>query len=133
MALPGMHRSAAEVARSEAGRSRTTPNSDRRTRLRMFVDRGASPRTLGSESWRLDAACRAHPTAWWFATGKYERALARVVCNGCVVRAECLEYALVRPKLLGLWGATTADERDTMRSRRAASHDEAHSVDAASG
>lgn len=41
---------------------------------------------------------------------------ARRVCAGCVVRDECLDYALTRsPRVVGVWGGTTERERRAMR------------------
>lgn len=41
---------------------------------------------------------------------------ARRVCAGCVVRDECLDYALTRsPRVVGVWGGTTERERRVMR------------------
>jgi WhiB family transcriptional regulator, redox-sensing transcriptional regulator len=71
--------------------------------------------TLDRERWRYDAACRKQPTAWWFATKLEGSSRARRVCDGCTVKAECLEYALERPALLGLWASTTTQDRVLMR------------------
>jgi len=40
---------------------------------------------------------------------------AKDICAGCVVRTPCLEFALGRPELLGVWAATTPTERVAMR------------------
>jgi hypothetical protein len=34
---------------------------------------------------------------------------------GCLVRAQCLDYAIARRELCGIWGATTQHERDVVR------------------
>lgn len=45
-----------------------------------------------------------------------ERA-ARSVCNGCVVRDQCLEYALTPPlEKFGIWGGLSEKERRRVRS-----------------
>jgi WhiB family redox-sensing transcriptional regulator len=72
-----------------------------------------------AEPWRLAAACREHPTDWWFGT-IHDRKRARAVCRGCAVRPECLEYALARPVLPGIWADTTSEERACLRLARAA-------------
>jgi len=59
--------------------------------------------------------CRPHPTQWWFGGGHRETMLAKDICSGCVVRTSCLEFALSRPELLGVWAATTPTERAAMR------------------
>ena len=41
---------------------------------------------------------------------------ARRVCAGCVVRDECLDYALMRsPRVVGVWGGTSERDRRLMR------------------
>jgi len=45
---------------------------------------------------------------------------ARGVCrSGCPAFDGCLEYVLARPGLLGVWAATTPDERGAIRRRGA--------------
>ena len=65
--------------------------------------------------WRELAACRGHPTAWWFALGSdpEARAKARAICNSCTVRAECLEYALSceGTGVHGMYGGLSAHAR----------------------
>lgn len=36
---------------------------------------------------------------------------AKKVCNDCMVKAQCLEYALSHPDEHGIWGGTTTRER----------------------
>jgi excisionase family DNA binding protein len=68
-----------------------------------------------ARDWRDDSVCRKQPTQWWFAGGHHDTLLAKSICSGCVVRAQCLEFALSRPDLLGIWAATTPNERAAIR------------------
>jgi len=43
---------------------------------------------------------------------------ATVLCAGCPVRSECLEYALRRPEAYGVWGGLGEDERKALKGRR---------------
>lgn len=44
---------------------------------------------------------------------------AREVCGPCVVREECLEYALTAPvERIGVWGGTGVRERERILRRR---------------
>ncbi len=47
-----------------------------------------------------------------------ETALGRMVCSGCDVRVDCLEYAIDNREKFGMWGGTTADERELIIKRR---------------
>jgi excisionase family DNA binding protein len=65
--------------------------------------------------WRAASFCRTFPTRWWFGGDHRETMRAKDICAGCVVRTPCLEFALGRPELLGVWAATTPTERVAMR------------------
>jgi WhiB family redox-sensing transcriptional regulator len=43
---------------------------------------------------------------------------AKEVCRRCPVRVECLEYALAHDERYGVWGATSARERQRLRRRQ---------------
>jgi excisionase family DNA binding protein len=75
----------------------------------------AETRGRDPESWRAESLCRKHPTRWWFGGDQRETVLAKRMCAGCAVNAQCLEFALLRPELLGVWAATTPAERAAMR------------------
>jgi WhiB family redox-sensing transcriptional regulator len=42
---------------------------------------------------------------------------AKEVCRGCVVRSECLEFAIANSEKFGIWGGMS--ERERRRVRRA--------------
>lgn len=44
-------------------------------------------------------------------------AQAKKVCNECVLRSTCLEFALPQPGLDGIWGGTTPRQRETLRTK----------------
>src|ERR1700740_477681 len=44
---------------------------------------------------------------------------AKEVCRGCVVREECLEYALANGEKFGIWGGMSEPERPRIRHQRA--------------
>lgn len=47
---------------------------------------------------------------------------AKEVCKNCELAKPCLEYALNRPEIVGIWGGTSSADRQRMRvSRREAS------------
>ncbi len=82
-----------------------------------------------SLSWMSRGACRHADPELFFpiatATGPAARQVeaAKAVCGRCVVRANCLSYALeAMPE--GIWGGTTLEERRAVRgtSLRQARH-----------
>ena len=44
---------------------------------------------------------------------------AKDVCRGCVVREDCLEYALQNGEKFGIWGGMSERERRRIRRQRA--------------
>jgi WhiB family redox-sensing transcriptional regulator len=44
---------------------------------------------------------------------------AKEVCRGCVVRDDCLEYALANGEKFGIWGGRRARARRRIRRQRA--------------
>lgn len=70
-------------------------------------------------SWREQARCRdADPDIFFPSEGATHMVdAARAVCNACPVREECLEYALTRPEVYGVWGGLTPVERRELRQR----------------
>lgn len=44
---------------------------------------------------------------------------AKEVCRGCVVKGDCLEYALANSEKFGIWGGMSERERRRIRRQRA--------------
>jgi WhiB family transcriptional regulator, redox-sensing transcriptional regulator len=83
--------------------------------------------TVNGENWRSSGACRSADPDLFFPiarTGPAEKQIARakMICAGCPVRQECLEFALSHDQTYGIWGGTTVEDRqrDRRRRRRAA-------------
>lgn len=70
--------------------------------------------------WQDDAACRDHPYPdVFFAPSKAEqRAAARMVCDRCPVRSECLDYAIRAREAHGVWGGVTEDDLRSLTRRK---------------
>ena len=82
--------------------------------------------TGSAANWRSAGAClSADPDLFLplSSTGPGERQIARakMICAGCQVRQECLEFALAHDQVYGIWGGTTPQDRqrDRRRQRRA--------------
>jgi WhiB family transcriptional regulator, redox-sensing transcriptional regulator len=74
-------------------------------------------------NWRSSAACLSADPDLFFpisSTGPAERQIARakVICAGCPVRIQCLEFAMTHDQTHGIWGGTTAEDRQRDRRRR---------------
>ncbi|SNS15687.1 WhiB family transcriptional regulator, redox-sensing transcriptional regulator [Geodermatophilus pulveris] len=70
---------------------------------------------VGDASWRLDALCaETDPEAFFPEKGGSTRDAKRV-CNGCAVRAECLQFALANDERFGIWGGLSERERRRLR------------------
>lgn len=78
-----------------------------------------------STAWQEHAACLPLDTAIFFpnssstskaSSSAWERPL--VVCNRCVVRGACLDFALKWKLSDGMYGGKTPEERVTIRNRR---------------
>lgn len=75
---------------------------------------------LNRPAWHADAACNGSdtPQTAFFPgqnTGSNATAAARRLCNGCLVRTECLDFALANQIEFGVWGGTSENQRRTLR------------------
>jgi WhiB family transcriptional regulator, redox-sensing transcriptional regulator len=69
--------------------------------------------------WRAAGACRSADPDLFFpiATGVAAVRKALLICAGCGVKQQCLDFAMQNGEMNGVWGGTTAEER--IRARRA--------------
>ena len=72
-------------------------------------------------AWQELGACRDRELSLFFhpvnARGRSRRdreAAAKSVCRSCVVRAECLDYAIRSREPYGVWGGLSEDEREAI-------------------
>jgi WhiB family transcriptional regulator, redox-sensing transcriptional regulator len=83
-------------------------------------------RSIG-EVWQVRAACRGPQAAVFFPPTHAERkdekqareSRAKGICSTCVVRCECLEYAIRIREPHGIWGGLNEIERKQVMERRA--------------
>ena len=70
-------------------------------------------------AWMAQGRCHGQATDLWFPSQGGDLETPKAVCEQCRVRADCRAYALARPELRGIWGATSDRERMRMRKARA--------------
>jgi WhiB family transcriptional regulator, redox-sensing transcriptional regulator len=83
--------------------------------------------TGSAANWRSAGACLSADPDLFFpisTTGLAERQIARakMICAGCRVMQQCLEFAQTHDLTYGIWGGTTPEDRrrERRRKRRAA-------------
>jgi WhiB family redox-sensing transcriptional regulator len=79
------------------------------------------PVTEDSEdrSWQDYANCLGVDPDLFFPERGASTREAKEVCRGCVVREECLEFALENGEKFGIWGGMSERERRRLRRQRA--------------
>ena len=70
-------------------------------------------------SWQDQANCLGVDPDLFFPERGASTREAKEVCRGCVVRAECLEFALQNGEKFGIWGGLSERERRRIRRQRA--------------
>ncbi|WP_081747557.1 WhiB family transcriptional regulator [Arthrobacter sp. Br18] len=71
----------------------------------------------GELGWQSDALCaQTDPEAFFPEKGGSTRD-AKKVCGSCMVKSECLEYALENDERFGIWGGLSERERRRLRKR----------------
>jgi len=76
-----------------------------------------------NEEWRKKANCKGVDPDIFFSNTNVQirqsdrlqhEGLAKRICSACVVRQDCLEFAIINQES-GIWGGTTEDERRRLR------------------
>ena len=70
-------------------------------------------------SWQLEANCLGVDPDLFFPERGASTKEAKAVCKGCVVREDCLEFALQNGEKFGIWGGLSERERRRIRRQRA--------------
>ena len=70
-------------------------------------------------SWQRQANCMGVDPDLFFPERGASTREAKEVCRGCVVREDCLEYALANGEKFGIWGGMSERERRRVRRARA--------------
>lgn len=84
-----------------------------------------SDRSSG-DLWQAHAACRGPEAFLFFAPTHFEKkeekisreTRAKMICDSCPVRSDCLDYALAIREPHGIWGGLTEQERRVRLARQ---------------
>lgn len=72
-----------------------------------------------AQLWQRRANCMGVDPDLFFPERGASTREAKEVCRGCVVREDCLEYALANSEKFGIWGGLSERERRRIRRSRA--------------
>lgn len=72
---------------------------------------------VGNKGWQSRANCMGVDPELFFPERGSSTREAKEVCRGCVVREDCLEFAIANGEKFGIWGGMS--ERERRRVRRA--------------
>ncbi len=75
--------------------------------------------TTEDKAWQDYANCLGVDPDLFFPERGASTREAKEVCRGCVVREDCLEYALRNGEKFGIWGGMSERERRKIRRQRA--------------
>ncbi len=68
-------------------------------------------------AWQAQSLCVGADPEMWFPDGPVTPYVVNL-CHRCPVMNECLDLALRDPRLHGIWGGTTGEERHRIRDRQ---------------
>jgi len=71
------------------------------------------------ENWQDFANCLGVDPDLFFPERGASTREAKEVCRGCVVRRDCLEFAITNSEKFGIWGGMSERERRRIRRQRA--------------
>jgi WhiB family redox-sensing transcriptional regulator len=78
-----------------------------------------NPDEVDEASWQMEANCLGVDPDLFFPERGASTKEAKAVCRGCIVREDCLEYALANGEKFGIWGGLSERERRRIRRQRA--------------
>ncbi|AHH98226.1 WhiB family transcriptional regulator [Kutzneria albida] len=73
---------------------------------------------LRKEEWQDYGVCNQTDPECFFPEKGGSTREAKRICQGCEVRSECLEYALVHGERFGIWGGLSERERRKLKAQQ---------------
>jgi WhiB family redox-sensing transcriptional regulator len=68
--------------------------------------------------WMKHAACKGEDATLFFPERTTPVGAAKLICHGCPVKTDCLEYAMAEQIKHGIWGGLSERQRRELRSER---------------
>jgi len=81
------------------------------------VEGGMLP-LVGDRQWQDQANCLGVDPDLFFPERGASTREAKEVCRGCVVKQDCLEFALANGEKFGIWGGLSERERRKLRRKQ---------------
>jgi WhiB family redox-sensing transcriptional regulator len=72
----------------------------------------------GDLAWQDEANCKGANADLFFPERGASTRAAKAICGECLVRAECLEFAITTGEKFGIWGGMSERERRRVRRER---------------
>ncbi len=74
-------------------------------------------------TWRQDALCHGMGSDLFYPVGTTGAAVeqiaaAKSICQNCIAKLACLDFAMQNDEQYGIWGETTQQERHQLRKHR---------------
>lgn len=79
---------------------------------------GGMPPLVGDRQWQDQANCLGVDPDLFFPERGASTREAKEVCRGCVVKQDCLEFALANGEKFGIWGGLSERERRKLRRKQ---------------
>lgn len=71
-----------------------------------------------SRDWMIKSKCRGVAPSAFFPSDGAGVELAKTICRDCVVKTECLDYAILNKQEHGVWGGESERERKRIAKQR---------------
>ena len=78
---------------------------------------GENTTIINREPWTEHAECRKSGPddgVWFPEKTNHRNRAGKNICDRCIVRAECLDYALTHKERAGIWGGLNTKERNAI-------------------
>ena len=72
----------------------------------------------GTRDWQSEGACKGVEPDLFFTERGVSNQTAKAMCGLCVIKVECLDYAVTNNEAYGVWGGKSERERRKIRRQQ---------------